>query len=75
MLPRGTQACGIVVVTETLGNLNISRDYTVSRDRLYAALQWLIRNNLLYKNLTINHFAHIDLADIVRVISAEQLVQ
>ena len=33
MLPRSSDEGGIVVVTESLENLNISRDYTISRER------------------------------------------
>ncbi|GBN45012.1 hypothetical protein AVEN_56208-1 [Araneus ventricosus] len=38
MLPRSSTDVGIVVVTETLENLNESRDYNISPDRVYKAL-------------------------------------
>lgn len=72
MLPRASNGAGIVVVTETVENLNVSRDYTISRDRIYAALRWRIANKPLYKDVTINHFARFDPQDIIRVIPPEK---
>ena len=66
---------GFVVVTESLENLNISRDYTISRVRVYVALHLLFENNPLYKDVTNNHFARLELHDIILVIPSVQLHQ
>ncbi|GFU38688.1 ATP-dependent DNA helicase [Nephila pilipes] len=71
MLPRSSENAAIVIVTETLDNLNHSRDHTISRDRVYAALRWLVKYNRLYKDVAINHFARLESEDIIRVIPAE----
>ena len=56
MLPRSTSDAGIVV-TENLENLDITREYTVSKDNIVKALRWLIENNPLYHDVTIDpHF-------------------
>ena len=54
MLPRASDDANIVVVTETLLNLNVSRDYTINHERVFTVLRWLITNNPLYKDVTIN---------------------
>ncbi|GFT79643.1 uncharacterized protein NPIL_439901 [Nephila pilipes] len=71
MLPRSSENAAIVIVTETLDNLNNSLDRTISRDRVYAALRWLVKYNRLYKDVAINHFARLESEDIIRVIPAE----
>src|SRR5258705_10304587 len=52
MLPRSPDNASIVVVTEELENLNITREFTVSRERLDKALEWLILNNPLYRDVS-----------------------
>lgn len=68
MLPRSSDDAGIVVVTETLENLNRTRDFTISRDRVYQALTWLQTNNPLYSDVKTDHFARLDPEDIIRVV-------
>jgi hypothetical protein len=63
MLSRSSDNVGIVVVTETLENLNRSRDFTISRDRVYSALAWLQANNGLNHDVRTDHFARLDQQD------------
>ncbi|GBO41872.1 hypothetical protein AVEN_143063-1 [Araneus ventricosus] len=72
MLPRSSTDVGIVVETETLENLNASRDYNISPDRFYKALDWLIANNPLYKDVRVNRFARLSTQDVIRVIPTQQ---
>ncbi|GBM01464.1 hypothetical protein AVEN_209285-1 [Araneus ventricosus] len=72
MLPRSSTDVGIVVVTETLENLNVSRDYNISPDRVYKALDCLIANNPLYKDVRVNRFARLNTQDVIRVIPTQQ---
>ncbi|GFT26275.1 uncharacterized protein NPIL_646961 [Nephila pilipes] len=55
MLSRSSENAAAFIVTETLDNLNHSRDHTISRDLVYAALRWLVKYNRLYKDVAINH--------------------
>lgn len=55
MLPRSTQEAGIVVITECLENLNITREFSVCREKLFCALRWLFENNPLYKDVIFNY--------------------
>ncbi|KAG5685138.1 hypothetical protein PVAND_014332 [Polypedilum vanderplanki] len=71
ILPRSSDDTGLVVITETLENLNSSREYRISRERVYAALRWLIANNPLYHDVTVNNSARLETQDIIRVIPAE----
>ncbi|KAG5666268.1 hypothetical protein PVAND_017603, partial [Polypedilum vanderplanki] len=71
ILPRSSDDTGLVVITETLENLNSSREYRISRERVYAALRWLIANNPLYHDVTVNDSARLETRDIIRVIPAE----
>jgi hypothetical protein len=75
MLPRSSADTGIIVVSEILDELNITKQYTISRDRVYAALQWLITHNPLYNDVTVNHFAQLNINDIIRIVPAEQPAQ
>lgn len=70
MLPRSSTDVGIVVVTETLMNLNVSRDYEISPVRVYKALDWLIENNPLYEDVRINRGAQLNTHDVIRIIPA-----
>lgn len=67
MLPRSSDNAGIVVVTEHLENLNNTREYTIDRSRVYGALRWLIKNNPLYKDVIIDHNAHVNEQDLMRL--------
>ncbi|KAG5666753.1 hypothetical protein PVAND_014765 [Polypedilum vanderplanki] len=71
ILPRSSDETGLIVITETLENLNHSREYRISRERVYAALHWLIANNPLYHDVTVNNSARLETQDIIRVIPAE----
>jgi hypothetical protein len=66
MLPRSTDNSGMIVVTEHLENIR-TRIIEVSRDRLNAALRWLIQNNPLYQDVTIDQNARLDENSLVRV--------
>lgn len=61
-----TADADIVVITERLQHLDSTREYTVSRCKLIAALQWLKSNNPLYKDVVINENAHLDERDLIR---------
>ncbi|GFQ76382.1 ATP-dependent DNA helicase [Trichonephila clavata] len=60
----------MVVITESLENVNISRGYNISRPRVYEALRWLINNNPLYQDVIINNDAQILQEDLIRVTQA-----
>ncbi|GFQ80751.1 hypothetical protein TNCT_482271 [Trichonephila clavata] len=60
----------MVVVTEHLENLNILREYNISRPRVYEALRWLINNNALYQEVIIYSDAQILQEDLIRVTQA-----
>ena len=64
-LPRSTLDADIIVATERLKNVNSTRDYTVSRTKLIAALEWLKLNNPLYRDVVINEKAHFDECDLI----------
>lgn len=66
LLPRSTADADIIVITERLQNLDSTRDYTVSRSKLIAALQWLKSNNPLYKDVVIDENAHLVERDLIR---------
>lgn len=71
MLPRLSTDVGIVV-TETLENLNVSKDYNISPDHVYKALDKLIANNPLYKDVRVNQFAQLNMQDVICIIPAQQ---
>lgn len=66
LLPRSTADADIIVIMERLQNVDSTRDYTVSRSKLNAALQWLKSNNPLYKDVVIDENAHLDERDLIR---------
>ncbi|GFR03235.1 ATP-dependent DNA helicase [Trichonephila clavata] len=70
ILPRSTDSIGMVVITEHLENLNISREYNISRPRVYEALRWLINNNPLYQDVITDNDAQILQEDLIRVTQA-----
>ncbi|GIY31477.1 ATP-dependent DNA helicase [Caerostris extrusa] len=67
MLPRTTNNAGIVVITERLENINVTRQFSVCRQKVYNALYWLVANNPLYKDVTIDQNVAINEEDIIRV--------
>lgn len=67
MLPRSPSTAGIIIVTEKLENLNITREYSIRREKVYDALHWLIQNNPLYKDVVIDNNIQFNEQDIVRV--------
>lgn len=67
MLSRSPEDAGIVVVTEHLENLNITRQFSISRPNVYAALQWLIQNNPLYRDVTTNRNVELNEQVLVRI--------
>jgi hypothetical protein len=67
ILPRSTDSIGMVVITEHLENLNVTREYNISRPRVYAALRWLINNNPLYHDVIIDNHALILQEDLIRI--------
>lgn len=67
MLPISTQESGMVVVTEHLENIDCTREFTISRERIFRALHWLIDNNPLYQDVTIDTNARIEQSDMIRV--------
>ncbi|GFR18851.1 gamma-glutamylaminecyclotransferase [Trichonephila clavata] len=66
MLPRTSNNAGIVVVTERLENINVTRKFSISRQKVYYALYWLVANNPLYKDVTIDPNVVINEEDIIR---------
>lgn len=67
MLSRLSSQVGIIVVTERLENLNITREFTIYREKVYSALRWLITNTLLYRDVRIDNYAQIDDQELVRL--------
>ena len=67
MLPRSPEDAGIVVVTENLENLNITRQFSISRPNIYAALQWLVVNNPLYRDVIIDQNIELNEQAFVRI--------
>lgn len=68
LLPRSTESAGIVVITEHLENLSVTRQFSVSREKLIAALTWLIANNPLYKDVIINTQVRLNNNDLIRTL-------
>lgn len=66
MLPRSTNNAGLVVITERLENINVTRQFSVSRQKVYDALHWLVANNPLYTDVTINQNVVLNDEDIIR---------
>jgi hypothetical protein len=67
ILPRSADTSGIVIILEELENLNIIRELQVCKERVNIALDWLIQNNPLYKDVQ-NVSASVDIqaSDFVR---------
>ena len=51
-------------MTKHLENLDITREYTVSQSLIYDALQWLVANNLLYRDVTISNNVQLNDGDV-----------
>ncbi|GIZ00572.1 uncharacterized protein CEXT_448561 [Caerostris extrusa] len=66
ILPRTTNNAGIVI-TERLENINVTQQVLVCRQKVYNALYWLVANNPLYKDVTIDQNVAINEEDIIRV--------
>ena len=60
----------MIVVTETLDGLNISRAYSISPSRVYKALDWLNANNSLYEDVRVDRFARLIIHDVISVIAS-----
>lgn len=67
MLPRAPTDSGLVIITENLENLNITRQFSVSPPKVYAALQWLVDNNPLYQDVIIDRNIDLDQQALVRI--------
>ena len=72
MLPRSSSNAGIVIVTEHLVDLNIIREFSISREKVYDALKWLIHNNPLYKDVKIDKNVRMNVEDLARVFEKPQ---
>ncbi|GFQ90532.1 uncharacterized protein TNCT_6071 [Trichonephila clavata] len=66
MLPRTSDNAGTVVFTERLENINVTRQFSISRQKVYNALYWIVANNPLYKDVTIDQNVVINEEDIIR---------
>lgn len=67
MLPRAPTDSGLVIITENLENLNITRQFSVSPPKVYAALQWLVDNNPLYQDVIIDRNIDLNQQALVRI--------
>lgn len=50
----------------------MSKEYRILPDCVYKALDWLIFNNLLYKDARVNTFARLNTQDVIHIISSQQ---
>ncbi len=66
MLPRSSTDTSLVVVTENLENINVAKQFTISRDAIYKALNWLIHNNPLYQDVVIDQNINLNSDNILR---------
>ncbi|GBN09196.1 hypothetical protein AVEN_184281-1 [Araneus ventricosus] len=67
MLLRPTNNLDVVVVTETLENLNIPREFSIDRSSVNRALKWLVAENELYKDVVIDQESRMEESDYVLV--------
>lgn len=68
-LPLPIARTGMVIVCEQLENVERCRQFQVNIQNLSAALSWLVQNNPLYRNVTINlDTANFDISGICQVI-------
>ncbi|GFT79293.1 uncharacterized protein TNCV_3275461 [Trichonephila clavipes] len=66
VLPGLNNNLDVVVVTETLENLNILRELSIDRSRVNRALKWLVAENELFKDVVINQESSMEESDYVR---------
>jgi len=68
-LPLPIARTGMIIVCEQLENVERYRQFQVNVQNLSAALSWLIQNNPLYRNVSINFDAtNLDISQICQVI-------
>ncbi|CAB3226548.1 unnamed protein product [Arctia plantaginis] len=66
-LPLAPNQVGLVLVVESLENLQRSQEFVVDMNRLYQALTWLMSNNILYRDVR-PHFENvIDISELVQI--------
>jgi hypothetical protein len=53
-LPHNLSNIGLVLVTESLENINKQRDFQIDASKVKSALQWLVKNNSLYHDVAVN---------------------
>ena len=67
-LPRSPNSAGLVVITESLENLDITREFTISRENVSRAIEWLKANNHLYHDVqNVSNSIQCDVADFITV--------
>lgn len=66
-LPLRMSSAGLVIVCEQLESVQRLRQYSVNFQKLRAALDWLIANNPLYRNVTVNFNENYDVNEICHV--------
>lgn len=66
-LPLNIKESPNIIVTESLDNINKTNQFIIRPDLIQNALNWLIKNNILYKNVKINNlnFSNLDINSIV----------
>ncbi len=74
MLPRSSSESGLVIVKESLENKNIVKEFTISRQSVLGALRWLIQNNPLYQDVTVQHDVRLEESDLFREIECDPLL-
>ncbi|CAG9134826.1 unnamed protein product [Plutella xylostella] len=74
-LPLQPQQAGLVIVTESLENLQRSREFQVDVAKLNQALQWLLVNNALYRDVRPSFSNIVDLAAITQLTEAPVNIQ
>ena len=67
-LPRSLEKSELLIVTETLENINVVREYQINTKHLYDALLWLKENNPLYGDVTIKPEVKHDITKIFHLI-------
>ncbi|XP_054711929.1 lysophospholipase D GDPD1-like [Uloborus diversus] len=65
-LPRSSYDSNIIIVSEELEKLDITKEYKIDRTRIFNALAWLLKHNPLYRDVSINKDVHLDENDLVR---------
>jgi len=75
MLPRSPDAVGLIVVTESLLNLNITREFTISHHNINSAIEWLKANNPLYHDVqNVTSTTQLNVNDFLRVLPPPALL-